>query len=243
MSKIRRVLQLLHEAKLSQREVARVTGVSKSGVSEIASYARAAGLAWEQARELDDEALQARMHPPPAPRSARHLEPDWARVHQQLKQPAVTLQLLWEEYRQAHGEQAYKYSAFCEKYKAWARRLQRSMRQTHTGGDKLFVDYAGQTVPVVDADTGEIRQAQVFVAVLGASNYTYACATASQKATDWVASIISALEFIGGVPRLLVPCVEDFAGVSGTRVYESLRSGAIQYTSVVLQKPEHSLPH
>ena len=89
------------------------------------------------------------------PRSARHLEPDWAQVHQQLKQPAVTLQLLWEEYRQANGEQAYKYSAFCEKYKAWARRLQRSMRQTHSGGDKLFVDYAGQTVPVVDASTGE----------------------------------------------------------------------------------------
>ena len=149
MSKIRRVLQLLHEAKLSQREVARVTGLSKSGVGEIASYARAAGLAWEQARQLDDQALQARMHPPPAPRSARHLEPDWAQVHQQLKQPAVTLQLLWEEYRQANGEQAYKYSAFCEKYARWARHLKRSMRQVHKAGERLFVDYAGQTVPVV----------------------------------------------------------------------------------------------
>jgi transposase len=205
MSKIRRVLQLLHEAKLSQREVARVTGLSKSGVGEIASYARAAGLAWEQARQLDDQALQARMHPPPAPRSARHLEPDWAQVHQQLKQPAVTLQLLWEEYRQANGEQAYKYSAFCEKYARFARLLKRSMRQVHKAGERLFVDYAGQTVAMVDAFTGEITRAQIFVAVLGASNYTFACATRTQQAVDWVRSIIATLEFIGGVPRLLVP--------------------------------------
>ncbi len=190
---------------MSQREVARVTGLSKSGVGEIASYARAAGLAWEQARQLDDQALQARMHPPPAPRSARHLEPDWAQVHQQLKQPAATLQLLWEEYRQANGEQAYKYSAFCEKYARWARHLKRSMRQVHKAGERLFVDYAGQTVAMVDAFTGEITRAQIFVAVLGASNYTFACATRTQQAVDWVRSIIATLEFIGGVPRLLVP--------------------------------------
>lgn len=190
---------------MSQREVARVTGVSKSGVGEIASYARAAGLAWEQARALDDEALQARVYPPPAPRSARHLEPDWAQVHQQMKLPAVTLQLLWEEYRQAQGEQAYKYSAFCEKYARWARHLKRSMRQVHKAGERLFVDYAGQTVAMVDAFTGEITRAQIFVAVLGASNYTFACATRTQQAVDWVRSIIAALEFIGGVPRLLVP--------------------------------------
>src|SRR5881397_3885025 len=116
-----------------------------------------------------------------------------------------TLQLLWEEYQQQHQGVAYKYSAFCEKYQQWAKRLKRSMRQTHEAGDKLFVDYAGQTVPLVDASTGEITQAQVFVAVLGASNFTYACATPTQKAADWVASIIATLEFIGGVPRLLVP--------------------------------------
>lgn len=99
MIKVRRVLQLLYEAGLSQREAARVTGVSKSSVGEIASYARAAALTWEQARALDDDALQARVYPPPVPRSARHLEPDWAQVHQQLKLPGMTLQLLWEEYR------------------------------------------------------------------------------------------------------------------------------------------------
>ena len=193
MSKIRRVLQLLHEAGLSQREVARVTGVSKSSVAEIASYARAAGLRWEQARTLDDEALRARMYPPTAPRSARHLEPEWAQVHQQPKLAGVTLQPLWEEYRQSHGEQAYKYSAFCEKYARWARHLKRSMRQVHKAGERLFVDYAGQTVPIVDALTGEIRRAQVFVAVLGASNYTYACATERQTTADWIGAQVLAL--------------------------------------------------
>ncbi|TFI46474.1 IS21 family transposase, partial [Diaphorobacter sp. DS2] len=205
MSKLRHTLQLLHRGALSTRQIGAALGISKSTVSEIASYARVAGVDWALAQSLNDDELQARLYKPPVARESRHLEPDHAHIHRELRRPGVTLQLLWEEYQQQHSGQAYKYSAFCEKYKAWARRLQRSMRQTHTGGDKLFVDYAGQTVPVVDADTGEIRQAQVFVAVLGASNYTYACATASQKATDWVASIISALEFIGGVPRLLVP--------------------------------------
>ena len=205
MSKLRHTLQLLHGGALSTRQIGAALGISKSTVSEIASYARVAGVDWATAQSLNDEELQARLYKPAVARESRHLEPDHAHIHRELCRPGVTLQLLWEEYQQQHSGQAYKYSAFCEKYKAWARRLQRSMRQTHTGGDKLFVDYAGQTVPVVDADTGEIRPAQVFVAVLGASNYTYACATASQKATDWAASIIATLEFIGGVPRLLVP--------------------------------------
>jgi transposase len=117
----------------------------------------------------------------------------------------VTLQLLWEEYRERCGEQAYRYSAYCEKYRAWAKTLKRSMRQLHPAGERMFVDYAGQTVPLVDALTGEIQRAQVFVAVLGASNFTFACATPRQTAADWVGAIIAALEFINGVPRLLVP--------------------------------------
>lgn len=205
MSKIRHTLQLLHGGALSTRQIGAALGISKSTVSEIASYARVADVDWALAQTLSDEELQARLYKPPVPRASRHLEPDCARIHIELRRPGVTLQLLWEEYQQQHAGQAYKYSAFCEKYQAWSRRLKRSMRQTHEAGDKLFVDYAGQTVPIVDASTGEITQAQIFVAVLGASNYTYACATASQKATDWVAGIMAALEFIGGVPRLLVP--------------------------------------
>ena len=205
MSKLRHTLQLLHGGALSTRQIGAALGISKSTVSEIASYARVAGVDWALAQTLSDEALQARLYKPPVARESRHLEPDCGYIHRELRRPGVTLQLLWEEYQQQYAGQAYKYSAFCEKYKAWAQRLKRSMRQNHEAGDKLFVDYAGQTVPIVDASTGEIRQAQIFVAVLGASNYTYACATASQKAADWVGSIIATLDFIGGVPRLLVP--------------------------------------
>jgi transposase len=205
MSKLRQTLQLLHSGTLSTRQIGAALGISKSTVSEIASYARAAGVDWAQAQALSDQELQARLYKPPVARASRHLEPDFAHIHRELRRPGVTLQLLWEEYQQQHAGQAYKYSAYCEKYQAWSRQLKRSMRQTHEAGDKLFVDYAGQSVPIVDPSTGEITQAQIFVAVLGASNYTYACATASQKAADWVASIIDTLEFIGGVPRLLVP--------------------------------------
>ena len=205
MSKIRRTLQLLADAGLSTRQVAAALNISKTTVGEIAMYARDAGVDWPLASTLSDDELQARLYPPPRPRSTHRREPDYPALHQELKRAGVTLQLLWEEYRADADGLAYRYSAFCEKYRAWAKTLKRSMRQTHPGGERLFVDYAGQTVPVVDASTGEIRRAQVFVAVLGASNYTYACATWQQTATDWVGSIIATLAFIGGVPRLLVP--------------------------------------
>ena len=205
MSKIRRTLQLLSDSGLSTRQVAAALGISKTTVSEIALYARDAGVDWPLASTLSDDELQARLYPPPRPRSTTRAEPDYAALHQELKRPGVTLQLLWEEYRADVGQQAYRYSAYCEKYRAWAKRLKRSMRQVHPGGERLFVDYAGQTVPVVDASTGEIRRAQIFVAVLGASNYTYACATWQQTAADWVGAIIDTLGFIGGVPHLLVP--------------------------------------
>ena len=205
MSKIRQTLQLLADSGLSLRQVAAALGISKTTVSDIAMYARDAGVNWPLASTLSDDELQARLYPPPRPRCSTRQELDYAGLHQELKRPGVTLQLLWEEYRAGAGEQAYRYSAFCEKYRAWAKTLKRSMRQVHPAGERLFVDYAGQTVPVIDAATGEIRRAQVFVAVLGASNYTYACATWQQTALDWVRAIIATLEFIGGVPRLLVP--------------------------------------
>ena len=205
MSKIRQALQLLGHSRLSTRQVATALGISKTTVSEIAMYARDAGVHWPMAGTLSDDELQARLYPPPRPRSSTRQEPDYAGMHLELKRPGVTLQLLWEEYHAGAGEQAYRYSAFCDKYRGWAKRLKRSMRQIHPGGERLFVDYAGQTIPVVNAVTGEIRRAQIFVAVLGASNYTYACATWQQTAIDWVGAIIGALEFIGGVPRLLVP--------------------------------------
>lgn len=204
MRQIRQALRLHLEARLSYAQVARAVGIGKGTVGKFMLLARAAGVDWAVAQTLTDEELEARLYRPAVPRSSRQLEPDFARIHQELKRPGVTLQLLWEEYAQAN-ELAYKYTSFCVKYRAWAAGLKRSMRQTHAGGERLFVDYAGQTVPVIDAASGEIRRAQIFVAVLGASNYTYACATATQTAADWVGSIIDALEFIGGVPRLIVP--------------------------------------
>jgi transposase len=204
MRQIRQALRLHLEAGLSYAQVARAVGVGKGTIGKFVLLARAAGVDWAVAQTLTDEELEARLYRPAVPRSSCQLEPDYALIHQELKRPGVTLQLLWEEYQRG-AEQAYKYTSFCVKYRAWAAALKRSMRQTHLAGERLFVDYAGQTVAIVDATSGEIARAQIFVAVLGASNYTYACATATQSAADWVGSIIAALEFIGGVPRLIVP--------------------------------------
>jgi transposase len=171
MRQIRQALRLHLEAGLSYAQIARAVGIGKGTVGKFMLLARAAGVDWAVAQTLSDAQLEARLYRPAVPRSSRQLEPDFAWIHQELKRPGVTLQLLWEEY-QRDAELAYKYTSFCVKYRAWAQALKRSMRQTHIAGERLFVDYAGQTVPVV---------------------------------ADWVGSIIGALEFIGGVPRLIVP--------------------------------------
>lgn len=205
MRKIRQTLQLLLEAKLTQRQVSSALGIPKSTVSDLARYARAAAIDWPTAGTLSDDELEARLYRPAVAPASRHLEPDYARIHQELKRPGVTLQLLWEEYTQQHAGAAYKYTSFCVKYAAWAKTLKRSMRQVHIAGERAFLDFAGHTMPVIDRASGEITQAQIFVAVLGASNYTYASATATQTAEHWASCTIDALEFFGGTPRLLVP--------------------------------------
>jgi transposase len=135
----------------------------------------------------------------------RHAAPDFAHIHQELKHKGVTLMLLWEEYAAAHAAQAYRYSQFCLLYHRFAASLKRSMRQVHRAGEKLFIDYSGQTVPIIDAASGEIHRAQIFVAVLGASSYTYAEATMTQQLPDWIGSHVRLFEFLGCVPALLVP--------------------------------------
>ena len=137
--------------------------------------------------------------------SSRYQMPDWSAIHQELMRKGTTKQLLWEEYTQQYPNRCYSYSQFCERYSQWLKRQKRSMRQRHRGGEKCFVDYAGQTVPIICADTGEIRQAQIFVAVLGASNYTYAEATWSQALPDWLSSHVRAFSYFGGTPEMLVP--------------------------------------
>jgi transposase len=204
MRQIRESLRLHLSAGLSYHEVGRTLKISKSVVGKYMSLARVAGVDWTVAQTLSDEELQARLYRPALPRNSKQLVPDFASVHQELKRAGVTLQLLWEEYAK-DNDLAFKYTSFCVKYREWAMGLKRSMRQTHIAGEKLFVDYAGQTVGIIDAATGEITKAQIFVATFGASNYTFACATARQTTADWIGAQVLALEFFGGVPRLIVP--------------------------------------
>jgi transposase len=204
MRRIKEALRLHLQAGLSYDEVGRALKISKSSAGKYVSLARAAGVDWELAQTLGDDELEARLFRPPVLRSSHQLAPDFALVHQELKRAGVTLQLLWEEYARDNAL-AYKYTSFCIKYRAFAQSLKRSMRQVHIAGEKLFVDYSGDTVPLIDAATGEITAAQIFVATLGASNYTYACATAHQTTADWIGAQVRALEFFGGTPRLIVP--------------------------------------
>jgi transposase len=204
MKKIHEVLRLHYEANLSHRKIARACGMSKGVVSKYLALAKARGIPWPLPAGWDESELEARLHPA-LEKPARFVEPDFPATHQELKRKDVTLQLLWSEYATAHGTLAYRYSQFCHHYRQWQARQKRSMRQVHKAGEKLFIDYCGPTVPVVDSSTGEIRQAQVFVAVLGASSYTFAEATWSQKLSDWIASHQRAFRFFGGVSELLVP--------------------------------------
>jgi transposase len=205
MRKIREVLRLTWEAGLSARQIAESLQLARSTVGECLRRFRESGLPWPLPSELGDVALEQRLFPPPVRGLDRtRPRPDWARVHQELKRKGVTLALLWQEYKLTHPD-GYQYSRFCDQYRAWVGRQDVVMRQTHRVGEKLFVDYTGQPAEVIDRTTGEIRLAQVFVAVLGASNYTYAEATWTQQLPDWIGAHVRAFAFFGGVPEVLVP--------------------------------------
>ena len=157
------------------------------------------GITWPVPPEVDDAELERRLFTSAGfYKAPTRVTPDWNRVHVELRRRGVTLLLLWEEYRAEHLD-GYGYSRFCDLYIAWRRGVSATMRQTHVAGEKLFVDYAGDTVPVFDGATGEERRAHVFVAVLGASNYTYAEARWSEGLADWIGSHVNALTFLGGV--------------------------------------------
>ena len=219
MRKLEEILRLKYEAGLSHRAIAQSCSVSPSTVSEYITHAQAAGLSWPLPEGLSAEQLDELLFPQRAPASGRSIPPpDWAAVHKELRRKSVTLSLLWVEYRQEHPE-GYGYSQFCQHYRQWARQLKPMMRQKQRVGEKLFIDYAGQTVPVVAPQTGEIRAAQIFVAVLGASNYTYAEAHESQELAHWIGAHVRALAFLGGVPEVLVPDNLK-AGVKSPHLYE-----------------------
>jgi transposase len=222
MRKIKDVLRLHFEKELGNRQIGRSLSISHNSVSGYLRRARAAGIGWPLPKDLSDQALETLLFPPPpkAKPNARPV-PNWVTIHTERKRRSVTLALLWEEYK-AENPDGIQYSQFCERYRAFTGKLSPSMRQVHLAGEKLFVDYAGQTLPIQDPGTGEVREAQVFVAVLGASNYTFAEATWSQGLSDWVGSHVRAFEFFGGVPHILVP--------------DNLRSGvtkALRYEPVI----------
>lgn len=204
MRKITEVLRLYHECGRTLREISRATGASPTTVGDYLRRAKAAGLSYPLPVGLDDAAIELKLFPPQVPSNVVRPEPDWVWAHREMGKKSVTLELLWQEYKAEHPD-GYQYSWFCERYRQCAGRLPLTMRQTHTPGEKLFVDYAGQTLPIIDGLTGEIRQAQLFVAVLGASNYTYAEATWTQQLPDWIGSHVRTFEFMGGVTEILVP--------------------------------------
>jgi len=206
MRKIKDILRYRFEAGLSLRGIALALNIGYGTVADYLKRAEAAGLGWPLPPDMQERDL-GRLLFPTQPRTGhrRFTEPDFIQVSQELKCKTVTKQLLWQEYRQQHPLDGYSYAQFCHRYRQWQGRQKRSMRQVHHAGEKLFVDYCGPTMPIVNPDTGEIREAQVFVAVLGASNYTFACASWSQNQVDWLQAHVKAFEFYGGVPEMVVP--------------------------------------
>ena len=206
MRKIREVLRLRLEAGLSIRQISASTKTSVGAIQKLLARADALNLNWPLPEDLDDGRLAALFYPGADPTtSTRYQVPDWATVHQELKRKGMTKQLLWEEYTAQYPNRCYSYSQYCDRYRQWLKQQKHSMRQTHKAGEKCFVDYCGPTVPIINPQTREVRTAQVFVAVLGASNYTYAEATWSQSLRDWLSSHVRTFEFFGGIPEMVVP--------------------------------------
>ena len=206
MRKIRDVLRLRLEARLSIRQIKASTKVSVGAIQKLLSQAEVLELSWPLAPELDDAQLAKMFHPgADTTTTGRRQVPQWPALHQELKRKGMTLQLLWEEYTENYPNRCYSYSQFCDRYARWRKQQKRSMRQLHKAGEKCFIDYCGPSVPIIDAHTGEISEAQVFVAVLGASNYTYAEATRTQTLPDWLQSHVRASEYFGGTPEMWIP--------------------------------------
>jgi transposase len=219
MRDIREVLRLTHEAGLSERQIAGSLRIAASTVHRYLNRAGRAGLGWPLPDELDDAALERLLFPPTPPSTVPRTPPDFGWVHRELRRKGVTLQLLHMEYQQANPD-GYQYSQFCWLYQQWAGRVDLVMRHDHRAGDKLFVDYAGHTIPIYPPGA-PVWQAQLFVAVLGASNYTFAEATASQQLQCWIGSHLRCFEFLGSVPALLVP--DNLrSGVTTSHRYEPL---------------------
>jgi transposase len=242
MSKLKQLIGL-QSSNLSVRALSRALGLSVGAVSKYLNALRACGIDAAEAQALSETELESRVFGAAMPQKPpSKVAPDCAWIHAELKRHRhVTLQLLWEEYRAEHGEAAYQRSAFCRIYREWERRLKRSMRQRHFAGEKLFVDYAGRTVPIYGGAGRVAFQAQLFIAAMGASGCAYAEATRTQTLSDWLGSHVRALEFYGAAPTIIVPD-NPKVGVTRADRYEpdlqrSYEEMAAHYRCVVIPAP------
>ena len=205
MRKGKEILRLKHEVGLTNRQTGRSCNISHVTVSKYLRRAKKAGIRWPLPPDGDDGTLEALLEEATEPqREAKRPLPEMEEVHKALRRKGVTLQLLWEEYRREHQE-GYGYTQFCGYYKAWKKRLNPSLRQRHKAGEKLFVDWAGQTMEVIDPSTGESRRAYLFVGTLGASNYTYVEGFEDTKLSSWITAHVHMFEYMGGVAKIIVP--------------------------------------
>jgi transposase len=206
MRKIKEVLRLKWEHGSSNNQIAKSCNIARSTVREYLSRAEVAGLTWPLDPNLDDSALENLLFPikPVMPSSLRQM-PSMEYLFQEMKKKSVTLQLLWYEHKETNPDDGYQYSQFCNLYRQWVKKLDVTLRQEHRAGEKLFVDYAGQTHPIIDRSTGEILEAYIFIATLGASNYTFAEASMSLDLPSWIQAHVHAFDFFGGVTEILVP--------------------------------------
>ncbi len=213
MKQVRAVLRFHLAMGLSSRKIQGATGVARTTVQDYIKRCDDSGIKTVTSLdEMDDDALNIRLfgeakHKAP---SSGKVMPDYNYIHQELKQSKkdktkVTLTFLWEAYKEQYGDNAYEYTQFRVYYRRYKQKLNPSMRQIHLAGEKVFVDYSGVTIPIYDKKDGTVSKAQVFVAVLGASGYTFVHATPSQKQEDFILSHVLAYEFFGGTPRAVVP--------------------------------------
>jgi len=206
MRKIKEILRLKYDVGLSLRAVAQSLNIGYGTVANYVDRAEQAGLSWPLPAGIDERMLGRMLFPSKQTRGhSGFVDLDYLSIHQELKSPIVTKFLLWQEYRECHPDNGYSYAQFCHRYNDWLGHQKLSMRQQHKAGEKLFIDYCGPTIPVVNPDTGEIRNAQLFVAAFGASNYTYAEATWSQNQADFINAHVHAFEYFHGTSKLLVP--------------------------------------
>ena len=218
MRRIRELLRLRFEVGLSTRLIAASLGISKGAVGEYLQRAMVAGLDWPLPQDLDDTALERRLFPGPPQSKAPRAQPDWALMDRELRRKGVTRSLLWQEYRAEHPE-GYGYAWFCEHYEAWKARRSPTMRQKHVGGEKVFVDYAGDTIDLIDPETGAVRPMKLFVAAMGASSYVYAEARPGEGLADWIGCHVGLFAFLGGAPATMV-CDNLKSGVTRAHRYE-----------------------